>query len=208
MTTSDDLRTVAAICVEALRSAVDLDWDVRAGDLQWTARRTIDHIPDVLLFYSGQLAARADRRLPFPRNSDPDASVDDLIELVGVAAAILAEVAVAAGPSARAFHPAGRADASGFLGMGCDELLVHTGDIAHGLRAPFAPPAQLCQRVVERLFPWAPGDFDPWATLRWANGRAALPGHDRLDPDWYWHCAPIDEWDGTVARRTRPPGWT
>lgn len=219
MVTPDDLRAAAAVCVEALRPAAERDWDVRAGDLRWTARRTLDHIPDALLWYAGQLAARADRRLAFPRNSDPKASIGDLIEVVGVAASILAEVVVAAGPSTRAFHPAGQADASGFLAMGCDEALIHTDDIARGLGVPFTPPAQLCRRVVDRLFPWAPGAFDAWATLRWANGRAALAGcvrvrgdvpdrHARLDEDWYWHCAPLDQWDGTTPRRTLPPGWT
>jgi hypothetical protein len=206
--TPTDLRTAAAVCAEALRPAAGLDWGVQAGDLRWTARRTLDHILDALFCYAGQLATRADHWLPFPRNGDPEAPVGNLIELVGVAAAILAEVAVAAGPNTCAFHPAGRADVSGFLAMGCDEALIHTGDIACGLGAPFAPPAQLCQRVVERLFPWAPEGFDAWATLCWANGRTGLPGHDRLGPDWYWHCAPLDEWDGTVPRRTRPPGWT
>lgn len=213
MVTPDDLRAAATACVGALRPAAELDWGVRAGDLRWTARRTLDHLPDALLHYAGQLAARADRRLPFPRNRDPEASVGDLLELVSVAAAILAEVAVAAGPNARAFHPAGRADVSGFLAMGCDEVLIHTGDITRGLGVAFTPPPELCRRVVQRLFPWAPEGFDPWATLCWANGRTALPGHDlpghdRLDSDWYWHCAPLDEWDGTIPRRTRPPGWT
>jgi hypothetical protein len=60
---------------------------------------------------------------------------------------------------------------------------------------------------VARIFPWAPAEGDPWAALRWAAGRAALPDRERLGPDWYWHCAPLAEWDGTIKKRTTPPAW-
>jgi hypothetical protein len=63
-------------------------------------------------------------------------------------------------------------------------------------------------RVVRRLFPWAPTDVDPWQALRWACGRTALPDRPRLGPDWWVHCAPLAEWDGTIKRRTSPPAWT
>jgi hypothetical protein len=122
-------------------------------------------------------------------------------------AAVLADVVRAAPPAARAFHPAGVADPSGFAAMGCDEILVHTGDIATGLGIGFEPPAGLCARVLARLFPWAPGDAEPWPALQWANGRIGLPGHERQDADWYWHCAPLEEWDGTLARRHVAPRW-
>jgi len=36
--------------------------------------------------------------------------------------------------------------------------------------------------------------------LRWCNGRAALPDHERLT-DWSWHPAPLSAWDGTRHRR-------
>jgi hypothetical protein len=62
--------------------------------------------------------------------------------------------------------------------------------------------------ITRRLFPWAPNDVAPWAALRWAAGRAALPDRPRLGPDWYWHCAPLSEWDGTITKRTAPPAWT
>ncbi len=103
------------------------------------------------------------------------------------------------------------ADAEGFLAMGCAEILLHTDDIAAalGLPAPFRPPADLCRRVVQRIFPWAPPETeaDPWDALRWAAGRIALPGHDRLDANWWWHCAPLSEWDGTVHRRSVLLAW-
>ena len=97
------------------------------------------------------------------------------------------------------------ADASGFLAMGCDETLVHTFDICAGLGRAFRPPPDVCDRVVRRLFPWAPEHEDPWERLLWSNGRVALPEHPRLGPNWDWWCAPLSEWDG-VARTDGGPG--
>jgi hypothetical protein len=99
------------------------------------------------------------------------------------------------------------ADVSGWIGMGCEEILLHTDDIARGLGLPYRPPADLSARILARLFPWAPSDIDPWDSLRWATGRAALPDRERLGPDWYWHCPPLAEWDGTITKRTSPPAW-
>jgi hypothetical protein len=126
---------------------------------------------------------------------------------MGAAAAIVAEVARAAPPGTRAFHPAGMADVSGWLALACEEILLHTDDIARGLGLHFRPPDDLSTRVRARIFPWAPSDVDPWAALRWAAGRAALPTRERLGPDWGWHPAPLAEWDGTMKKRSAPPAW-
>jgi hypothetical protein len=162
---------------------------------------------DSLVLYAAYLASRPSGRLSPPRNGDPSASPAQLLESVGVTAAILTEVARAAPPGTRAFHPAGMADVSGWVALGCEEILLHTDDIAQGLALPFRPPHDLSARVVARLFPWAPAAGDLWAALRWAAGRAALPDRERLGPDWYWHCAPLSEWDGTITKRMAPPAW-
>jgi uncharacterized protein (TIGR03083 family) len=203
----NDLLAAVAVSRTALEPALDRDWEVRAGDLDWSCRRTLDHIADALLLYTVHLATRATARRPPPRNGDSGAKPGELLTAVESIAAAFAEVARAAPPGTRAFHPAGMADVSGFLAMGCEEILVHTWDIAEGLGVPFTPPAELCVRIVGRIFPWAPADAPPWDALRWAAGRIALPTHDRLGPDWYWHCAPLTEWDGTIKRRTAPPAW-
>ena len=109
-----------------------------------------------------------------------------------------AEVVKAAPPEARGFHQTGFADPSGFAAMGCDEVLIHTDDIARAFGLFFTPPDELCRRVLRRLFPWAPEDGDGWSVLRWANGRMALPGRERLGEDWPWHSAPLSEWDGSM----------
>lgn len=206
--TSDDLRTAAAYCAAALTVPEERDWGAPAGDLDRTCRDTLDHIVSTQTFYASQLANEAPSRLPPLRKHDLTASVADTLQLVVSGAAVLAAVARASAPRARAFHPAGMADADGFLAMGCDEILVHTGDIAEGLGITVDPPADLCALVLARLFPWASTDTEPWPTLRWANGRAPLGDRDRLDADWSWQCAPLSEWDGTAARRTKPPAWS
>ncbi|MGH9049018.1 MAG: hypothetical protein ACRDY4_04725 [Acidimicrobiia bacterium] len=204
----DDLRTAAHHCVDTFTCVADELWTARAGELDRSCRETLDHIVSTQTFYATQLATEARTGLPRLRKHDLTASVADTLTLVVSGAAVLAAVARASAPGVRAFHPAGMADAEGFVAMGCDEILVHMGDIADGLGIAVAPPVDLCARVGARLFPWAPTDTDPWATLLWANGRAALGDRERLDADWYWHCAPLSEWDGTITRRTRPPSWT
>ena len=204
----DDLLAAATICRRTLEPALDADWDAPAGDLTWSCRRTLDHIPDALMVYAAHLATRATARVPLLRDGDPARPVGELLTTVETAAAILAAVVRAAPAGTRAFHPAGMADPEGFVAMGCEEILIHTDDIAQGLGIAFRPPDGLSARVLARLFPWAPADVEPWAALRWASGRTALPGRARLGPDWYWHCAPVAEWDGTIKKRSAPPRWT
>ncbi len=205
--TADDLLTAAAICQETLRPAIGRDWSVLAHDMEWDCRRTLDHVVDTLFLYAAYLASRATERLSPPRNGDPKATPEALLGTVGVAAAVLAEVARAAPAGTRAFHPAGMADVSGWMALGCEEILLHTEDIAQALGVPYRPPDELSARIAARIFPWAPDEADPWDALRWAAGRIALPDRERLGPDWYWHCAPLAEWDGTVRKRAAPPAW-
>ena len=206
--TAEDLFVAASMCRDSLAPALDRDWSVPAGDLTWDCRRTLDHIGDALALYAVHLATRATARRPPARNGDPDRSPEELLSVVEATAAVLAEVVRATPAGTRAFHPAGMADPEGFVAMGCEEILIHTADIAQGLGIPFRPPDDLTGRVLGRLFPWAPRDTEPWASLCWASGRIALPDRDRLGPDWYWHCAPLAEWDGTVKKRTAPPTWS
>lgn len=205
--TPEDLAEAAALCRATLMPALDRDWGALAFDMEWSCRRTLDHVVDVMLFYAAHLAARATTRLLPPRDGDPARSPAELLEILPAAAAILGEVCRAAPPEARGFHGAGMADATGFLGMACEEVIMHTDDIARGLGLPFAPPAALCAKILARIFPWAPTGVPAWDALRWSAGRIALPDLPRQDHRWYWHCAPLAEWDGTIRRRVKPPMW-
>ena len=198
----EDVRAAAGICRGALSDFVELDWSVLAGGLEWSCRQTLEHIPNTQVFYASQLALAAKERLPRALGGEDQLTVAELLMLVEVNATVLEHVIRAAPASTRGFHPAGMADPSGFGAMGCDEILIHTADIAAGLGIEFQPPEDLCRRVLVRLFPWAPLDVGYWESLLWANGRKALPGVGRQDENWLWHCAPLSEWDGRVPRRT------
>ena len=208
MVVAGDLRAAAAYVRNALARADG--WERQAAPTDWSCRSTLDHLCNALCGYAASLAnRRTQRRRHHPRDGDPTASPDELLELIVEFAGLLAAVAEGASPDARAAHAAGMADRDGFVAMGCDELLVHGHDIATSLGAPFEPAAELAGRVAARLFPWAPASGDPWATLLWANGRAALGAQEMLGADWWWHCAPLAEWDGQPRRRAAadPPGW-
>ncbi|MCZ2815021.1 hypothetical protein [Modestobacter sp. VKM Ac-2984] len=112
----------------------------------------------------------------------PDADLAETCLQLTAAAEVLARVVDAAGPAERGAHDWGLADASGFAGMGCAELLLHTGDVAMDRRLDWTPPSRLAEVTRARLFPWAPADADPWAALLWAHRprRAARPGAGHL----------------------------
>jgi hypothetical protein len=199
--TDADLLAAATTSRRAIETTIDEDWSVPAGDLDWDVRATIGHVSDALVWCAAHLAARSRRRLRVDFRPHDHCSNGELLDILDAAAATLASVARAAAPEARAYHPDGHADVAGFLAMGCDELLVHTWDVGAGLGWGLLVEPALADRVVRRLFPWAPTDAAPWPALLWANGRVELPGRPRLGPDWSWHCAPRAVWDGTIPTR-------
>jgi hypothetical protein len=81
--------------------------------------------------------------------------------------------------------------------MGIVETLLHTHDVAQGLGLTWAPPGGLCDRVLARLFRDVPADQDRWQVLRWATGRADLPGRPRPER-WRWYGEPLGQ--GAAAR--------
>jgi len=198
----EDLMVAARLSHDALTPVADHDWNIPAYELEWSCRHTAGHISRALLSYSIHLANRARARLPYASSDDPQLSITQLIAVVRAMTGVLLEVVKAAPAGVRAWHPWGMADVSGFIAMGCSEILIHTSDITQAFNAAFDPPDDLCERVARRLFPWAPGNVDGWPALRWGNGRVALPGHERLGPDWGWHCAPLNEWDGTIEKES------
>ena len=203
----DDLRSAAQACADALAPALDRDWRIRAGDLEWDTYTTLDHLVEAMGYYGIQLATRSTADVPFvtrPLATDPRVlrvPAASLVAGLQALAAVLIEVARAAPPGARAYHSYGlMADTEGFIAMACNEILVHTDDLARGFGLAWQPADALCQQILARLFPWAPAGEDGWSTLRWANGRMALAGHPRLGPDWAPYPAPLSEWDGTIQK--------
>lgn len=205
-----DITRSADIARTVLEPAVDADWSAPAGDLTWSCRRTLDHIVDTLLHYGACVATQAtERRAPI-RNGDPEASVPELLAQLDASARMLKLICAGSPPPGRAFHPSGLSDADGFRAMACSEILTHADDIARRLGLVIRPPDDLCGRIMDRVFPWAPDADecpDRWAALRWCCGRTALPTRPRLDDRWWWHAAPLAEWSGTRNERTAPPAW-
>jgi hypothetical protein len=202
--TGADVDQAVRLAVDALAAADPAAWDGPAGTLEWTCWETAEHLADDLMSYAAQIAPRRppqeghiafawERQQPEgPPNAihaDRTAGPAGLLQLIEACGALLSAVVRTAPPEARAFHIYGVADPEGFAAMGVVETLVHTSDLAGGLGLDWAPPAGLCARVLARLFPDAPRDTDPWATLLWATGRGDLPGHPRLT-DWRWYAAP------------------
>jgi hypothetical protein len=197
-----DLRAAAHVATEFLGGQLERDWSTRAGPLKWDCRETLEHIIDVLDVYAVLLATRAERFAPAVRIArDSNVPLKGLLRTIRAKAAILCEVAAAAPGDTRGFHPRGFADPSGFAAMGCNEVLIHTSDIASGFRVNFAPPDDVAQKVLNRLFPWAPQEAPPWEALLWANDRQDLPQAGRIGEEWTIWCRPLDEWDGSFKTR-------
>jgi uncharacterized protein (TIGR03083 family) len=180
-----------------LRPLRGREWGARVPDLEWSCEETLRHAIHTQLFYAAHFASRATRRLAVWWEIDAGGDVDGLLDNLEGQTSILAAVIRDAPPDARAWHNSGMTDRSGYSAMACSELLIHTWDIGRGLDVSFVLPADLCGRVVSRLFPmWLPIDAPPEDALLWCNGRIALPERPRLAPDWGWWSRPIEEWDG------------
>ncbi|OJY51408.1 MAG: hypothetical protein BGP03_16100 [Pseudonocardia sp. 73-21] len=203
--TADDVLAAVASAVTALRAGADRDWWAPAGDLEWSCWETVEHIADDLVFYGAQLGAPGYRTyLPLEAaartpggeenaiRSDPAAGPEGLFAVLTASGALLAAIVQVTPPGVTGHHAFGRADAEASAAMGVLETLVHTHDVAQGLRVPFDPDPGLCARVLARLFRDVGPAADPWTTLLWACGRIALPDRPRRADGWRWDNAPRD----------------
>jgi hypothetical protein len=198
--TAADVADTVRLTIATLSEARDADWDATAGPLAWTCWETVEHIADNLFFHAAQLGPATpatDRPVPFawaqhrPGGpgliifADRAAGVDGLLRVVDACGAIMVAMVRTTPPTVRAYHDEGVMDAEGFAAITIGETLVHMNDVAEGLGLTWAPPTDLCDRVLARFFPDAPTDTDRWATLLWATGRGELPGRPRVTA-WEW----------------------
>lgn len=202
--TPDDLDRVVQLALAALRDAPPAAWDGKAGTLEWDCWETVEHLADDLFAYAAQLGPRQPplagevpfvweaRRPGGPANAihaDRSAGPAGLLQVLEASGALLIAMARTAPPETRSHHGFGVSDPEGFAAMGAVETLVHTYDLAEGLGLDWAPPADVCARVLHRLFPDAPVGDEPWPTLLWATGRGELPGRQRRT-SWRWYGEP------------------
>jgi uncharacterized protein (TIGR03083 family) len=192
------LRAGLDVCRRYLDDLPPDAWKADVPFMKQSVTGTVMHIAQCAFWYSVDLSAGLPELPTVEIQVKTEASPADAVRTLTAAGRLLAAAVDAAAPEARGWHPAGLADPSGFAAMGCDELLVHTGDIATALGVPFEPPTELAEATLRRLFPWAAPDVAPWPELLWANDRMDLPGRPRPGSGWVWHCAPLSEWDGQV----------
>ena len=191
--TGDDIRAAAAAARELFDRVPDPAARVPIVDTDVVG--VAAHIGSCLIWYAQDLAAGPVETTGFRLTQRPEAELPEMLRQLSAGAEVLARTVDAASPGDRGWHDWGIADPSGFAGMACAELLVHTGDVAADLGLPWTAPPELADAVLVRLFPWAPADGNPETALRWATGRAQLPGREAVT-SWRWHCAPLDEWNG------------
>jgi uncharacterized protein (TIGR03083 family) len=167
----DSVEAAAAVVVAALRPGVDADWSVRAGDLEWTVDRTIAHMTGAPAKYAFYLSSRSTRYIAVRVMPADDATRQERLEAIEACAAALAGVAATAPRDAVGFHTSGMRNAAQFLGMACEELIVHTYDVTRGLGLPYEPPEELCRLVIEDTYPGREVRRPVWPYLVWLSGR-------------------------------------
>lgn len=170
--TPDDVITAAAVAEAALRPVAGRDWSVRAGSLGWDVERTITHMIGATAKYTLYLASRCEHFIALSMTRWPDAANEEVIDSIMPVAIGLAMIASLTPPDVRVYHVTGPSSAASYVGRACVELLVHTDDALSGLGVAFAPPADLCQRVLAQQFPDAGQPGSAWHGLLAANGRA------------------------------------
>ena len=168
--TPDDVLTAALTVGAALRPVAGRDWSVQAGPLEWDVEQTITHMLGATAKYTLYLASRCEHFIGLTVRRWPDATNEEVIDSVVPVATGLAAVAAVTPSGVRAYHVTGPSSAADYVGRACVELLVHTDDALSGLGVAFAPPADLCQRVLAQQFPDATGPGDGWLALRAATG--------------------------------------
>ncbi|MFG1923097.1 maleylpyruvate isomerase N-terminal domain-containing protein [Cryptosporangium sp. NPDC048952] len=178
---AEDLERAVEVMSEVLRPALDDDWSVPAGVLEWSCRETLAHIAHDLFAYAAQLAGRRlSRYLPQDLVMRAEATTTDVLAAAEASGALLTTTIRAADPETRAWHY-GPCDPCGFAALGVAEILVHTHDITQGLGIPWHLPAELGAAALRRLAP----DADP-DLLRY-TGRLGDVG------EWHWHAARPDQ---------------
>jgi hypothetical protein len=171
MLVPDDVVAAAAAAGAALGPVTGRDWSVRAGPLEWDVEQTITHMIAAIAKYTLYLASRCEHFIGLSVTRWPDATNEEVIDSVVPVATGLAAVAAVTPSGVRAYHVTGPSSAADYVGRACVELLVHTDDALSGLGVAFAPPADLCRRVLAQQFPDAAGPGNPWHGLLTANGR-------------------------------------
>ncbi len=198
--TTDDLVAAGAAAYETLSQIAEPQWQEKPPRMDWTRHVIASHICGALQFYATQLAVGSDRYTPTIRLDEAGIKSYERPGLVKSQTTLLAAVARGAAPGTRAWHPSGLPDSEGFLAIGCTEVLLHCWDAVQGTDLEFEGDSEISDRILRRIFPWAPTETPRWQTLLFVTGRADLEGHESPGEQWMWHSNLLDEWDGAEPR--------
>jgi hypothetical protein len=196
----DLLEQTAAVVVDFLLPFADADWSVQAGTLEWDVDQTIAHMAGLMAKHTLYLASQSPRFIPVKTPAWEGVPQRTRIDAITDLARGEVQVARHAPVGAIAYHVSGMQSAESYVAAGCEELLVHTYDVASGLDTPFNPSDVLCRPVLRTLHPDAAGDAKPWPTLLWLNNRP--------HPDTVGRPAapPLDARDRTPLEFAQDPG--
>ena len=182
MFTTDDFQALSDQVLDAWGSAVDRDWSVPAGTLEWSCLYTAEHTVDCVFSYALFLASRKQDGYPAfgELKALPGATAADMVDGLRASTNLLAATIGAAGPEVRAIirqRPVTTAPPGDFAARGGLELILHAHDVCAGLGVPFAPPGDLCRRLFDHTRDWPghvvapePSD-DAWADILRRSGR-------------------------------------
>ena len=180
-----DFDQLSRTVIELWEAAIDRDWSVPAGTLEWSCFTTADHTVDCVFSYALFLASRREDMYPnfTELHALPGAVPSDLIFGLRAVCNMLTAVVTIAEPGARAIiwqraEPA-TAPAADFAARGGHELILHAHDVCTGLGVPFDPPRELCRRLWHHTRDWPMGapiatTDDPWSDLLERSGRARV----------------------------------
>ena len=180
--TVEDFATLRDQVIRSWSSALDHDWSVPAGTLEWSCWATADHTIDCVFSYALFLASRAQVRYPQfgELHALPDARPADLVEGLLAVTNMLIAVIEATPPGTHAIirqRPPTTAPRRDFAARGAHEMILHAHDIASGLGVALRPDGDVCRRLRDHTATWGYGPdvtptADAWSDLLQRSGRA------------------------------------
>jgi hypothetical protein len=178
---------------EVLQPTINLDWEIKTPDLDWTQSQTAIHTMRACLEYSYQVVGkRLDSYQPVLFEKKEKATPGEYLPMITTAARVLEKVVKDSDPSDRAFHSYGISDPVGFAAMGVIEVSVHTYDLAKGFGINFLPNEQAAEFAINRVFSGTieyPEYKSHGELLLWLAGRTELSGVTRRT-GWKWNGVP------------------
>jgi len=182
---ADDLAALSTQVLGAWESAVDRDWSVPAGSLEWSCWYTADHTVDCVFSYAFFLASRVqDAYPPFGElHALEHATPRHLVDGLRASTNLLHATIVTAEPGTRAVIQQRPHAITGtprdFAARGALEMVLHAHDICTGLNVAFEPPPDIARRLREHVRGWpgvAPAEptDDAWSDVLASSGRTRV----------------------------------